>query len=287
MTTAGWPTPGRDDKPKNLWLKSDTSDLVASGLVVIFLSFVSAMPIWFVYLWLAPSGWATADPFKDLWWISFFIWAWVMKSSLEDTQREKLAKEKTANEAAIVERLKQEAKARDERLEQEAAMALYEAREKIRLEGIELERQQGIYVQNRMNERMREKGLPRMAADAFDFELLAAQWIHVWGDRDVEVTQQSRDGGIDVRSWCCLGQVKFYSNGKVPATEVHALKGAASVDNSRFAIVFAFSTGYTNDAINFADDAGVALFQFDVRTLTFLSVNAQAETVLNHLHSLL
>jgi hypothetical protein len=247
-----------------------------SGLLVIFLSFISAGPILFVYLWFAPSGSAVAGPFWGLWGVGFVFWAWVMKGSLEDEQREELAKAKVANEAAIVERLKQELKARDEAL-----------LEKKRLEGIELERQQGIYVQNRMNERMRETGLPRMAANATDFEVLAAQWTYVWGDRDVEVTSQSHDSGIDVQSWSCLGQVKFYSNGKVGAPEVQQLRGATSVDNSRFAIFFTFSTGYTNEAIIFADQAGVALFQFDVETLTFFSVNVQAQTVLNHLHSLL
>ena len=282
MTTAGRPTPERKDLQTkvDLWLESETGNLFVSGLVAVVCSFVTAGLILFVYLWFAPSGSGVADIFRVLWTGSFILWAWIMKIGLDAEREQKLVEEKVKNEAAIAERRKQSAIARDERLKNEAL-------EKIRLERIELERQQGIYVQNRMNERMRETGLPRMAANAFDFELLAAQWIHVWGDHEVEVTSQSHDSGIDVQSWSCLGQVKFYSNGKVGAPEIRELRGATSVDNARFATFFTFSTGYTNEAINFADQAGVALFQFDVATLTFFSVNLQAETVLNHLHSLL
>jgi hypothetical protein len=277
MTSAGRSTPENRDKSKvDLWLESETGQLFVSGLVVVICSFVTAGLILFVYLWFAPTGSGVADIFRVLWVGSFILWAWIMKSSNDDEREQKLIAKTAANEAAIVERLKQELKARDERL-----------LENKRLEGIELERQQGIYVQNRINERMRETGLPRMAANATDFEVLAAQWTYVWGDRDVEVTSQSHDSGIDVQSWSCLGQVKFYSNGKVGAPEVQQLRGATSVDNSRFATFFTFSTGYTNEAIIFADQAGVALFQFDVATLTFFSVNVQAQTVLNHLHSLL
>ena len=288
MTSAGRPKrEGNDRTQVDLWLESDTGNLFVSGVAAVIGSFVTAGLILFVYLWFAPSGSGVAHIFWALWFGSFVFWAWIMKSVSDDERKQKLVEEKIQNEAAIVERLKQELKARDEALLEKKRLEAIELLEKERLERIELERQQGFYIQNRMNERMQEHGLPRMAANATDFELLAGQWTDVWGDRDVEITSQTHDSGIDVQSCCCLGQVKFYSNTKVGAPEVQQLRGATSIDNSRFATFFAFSTGYTNEAIIFADQAGVALFQFNVETLSFLSVNVQADTVLNHLHSLL
>jgi hypothetical protein len=289
MTSAGRPTPERKDSQAkvDLWLESGTGQLFVMGLTVVTFSFVTAGLILFVYLWFAPSGSGVADIFNNLWFGSFIFWALIMYLHHNNERKQKLVEEKVKNEAAIVERLKQELKARDEALLEKKRLEAEAILERKRLEAIESERQQGIYVQNRMNERMRETGLPRMAADATDFEVLAAQWTYVWGDREVEVTSQTHDEGIDVQSWNCLGQVKFYSNKKVGAPEVQQLRGATSVDNSKVAIFFAFSTGYTNEAINFADRTGVALFQFNVETLAFISTNAQAETVLNQLHSLL
>lgn len=162
-----------------------------------------------------------------------------------------------------------------------------EAVRKADLDRLEHERRQGVYIQNQMSERMQELGLPRMASNASDFESLAAEWLWVWGDSEVRVTIQTGDGGIDIESWLCLAQVKFYSNGKVSAPEVQQLRGAASVDPERNPVFFCFSTGYTNDALEFASRAGVALYQFDVRSLTFVPVNEYAENVLHYLNTLL
>ncbi len=257
-------------------------------MTYIVLTFSTAIGVHALIWFIGPSDWGGWEILFQLLLIaSAAVWLPVAKAGYSD--------EKTTKEELQAEQIKQE-KIRTETMKREQLRAEQMKREQLqaerlleleRIKAIELERQQGIYLQNRMNERMQEVGLPRMAEDAIDFELLAAQWIYVWGDRDVEVTAQTNDSGIDVRSWCCLGQVKFYSNGKVGSPDIQRLKGASSIDATRDPVFFAFSTGYSVDAINFANQVGVALFQFDVKNLTFLSANLQAETVVKHLHTLL
>jgi hypothetical protein len=254
------------------------------GLFVLIGGTAAAVALIIITFVLSGGGWSNyGEIFQILWLGSLVLLTWFALELRKDEQEERTKfiatkareaseeQERRENEARVMQALKIQQQLREQELRQE----------------IELERLQGIYTQNRIKDRMQEVGLPRMAASSEDFEVLAAQWLYVWGDQDAGTTQKSRDGGIDVLSWCCLGQVKFYADLKVTPKEVRELKGAASVDPTRNPVFFAFCSGYTPDAIDFANRAGVALYQFQAETLTFLTVNPQAATIQVHLHSLL
>lgn len=91
-------------------------------------------------------------------------------------------------------------------------------------------------------------------------EHLAAAWMTYLGATGVQVTRASRDGGIDVCSDKYVAQVKAW-NGPVGAVDVRALVGVAAVDH-RIPLFFA-TTGYTADALAFAQLAELPLFVMD------------------------
>ena len=137
--------------------------------------------------------------------------------------------------------------------------------------------------------RMIENGLqlPRVPRDADDFELLAAEWLIAWGDEEVYVTKRTGDGGIDVQSLSCVSQVKFKSDAKVSRPEIQNLKGAAalSIYKERFVTFFAWANGYTQEAIEYANETGVGLFSFDVTDLRMKAVNAQGQDIISFLNN--
>ena len=127
--------------------------------------------------------------------------------------------------------------------------------------------------------------LPRVPAGAEDFEHLSGQWLSAWGDEGVYITPRSVDGGIDIESLFCVSQVKFYSDKKVSRPEIQQLKGAVFPNyQNKFATFFAWANGYTQEAIDYADGAGVGLFIFDVHNLTVEACNPQGEYVISSLN---
>jgi len=125
--------------------------------------------------------------------------------------------------------------------------------------------------------------LRRAPRDAREFELIAASWMQFWGEHDATVTQFSADGGVDVLSENYGAQVKFYANKPVGRPEVQGLHGAAAGFGVRPAF-FAYSTGYTKEALQWAQAMDVACFTFVPHrdhTFTFeANTNAAAELVL-------
>lgn len=125
--------------------------------------------------------------------------------------------------------------------------------------------------------------LRRAPMDAREFELIAASWMQFWGEHDAVATQFSGDGGVDVLSSNYGAQVKFYSNKPVGRPEVQALVGAAAGHGVSPAF-FAYSTGYTAEALQWAADMDVACFKFIPRqdnTFEFeANTNAAAELIL-------
>lgn len=103
--------------------------------------------------------------------------------------------------------------------------------------------------------------LRRAPRDAREFELIAMSWMQFWGEHDAVATQFSGDGGVDVLSSNFGAQVKFYSNKPVGRPEVQALVGAAAGHGVR-PVFFAYSTGYTSEALQWAQDMDVACFTF-------------------------
>lgn len=92
-----------------------------------------------------------------------------------------------------------------------------------------------------------------------DAERLAASHMRSFGFSDARTTPAGADGGLDVVSHWGAAQVKFFSN-PVGRPDVQKLRGAAH--GQQRALFYAMS-GYTPSAVEFADQAQVALWQFD------------------------
>lgn len=86
-----------------------------------------------------------------------------------------------------------------------------------------------------------------------------------FGFKEAHATPGSRDGGIDVDARKAIAQVKW-TNAKVRRDELQKLCGAdrgAKVRNRR--LVFFAKTGYSSDAVKFADQAKMFLFTFTLK----------------------
>lgn len=92
-------------------------------------------------------------------------------------------------------------------------------------------------------------------------EHLVADWLRYLGEKSVEVTQLSGDGGVDVMTdtYCC--QVKNYSRQNVSSSEVRDLLGTAL--SMQLKPLLFTSTGLTSDAERFASDNSISAIQYD------------------------
>lgn len=90
-------------------------------------------------------------------------------------------------------------------------------------------------------------------------EELAVGHLRSLGFADARRTPPGADRGIDAIASSAVAQVKHHS-APVGAPDVQRLRGAA---HDRQHAVFYSGSGYTSQAIQFADGAGVALFSFD------------------------
>lgn len=92
-------------------------------------------------------------------------------------------------------------------------------------------------------------------------EHLMADWLRYLGEKSVEVTQLSGDGGVDVLTdaYCC--QVKNYSRQNVSSSEVRDLLGTAL--SMQLKPLLFTSTGLTSDAEKFASDNSISAIKFD------------------------
>lgn len=101
-------------------------------------------------------------------------------------------------------------------------------------------------------------------------EEIVAVWMQHLGEDDAATTQYSGDGGVDVTSLHYIAQVKHYT-GTVGVGEVREFAGVAGVDGRR--ALFFTSGQYARGAIEFADNAGIALFRYDVHHGELVGVN--------------
>ncbi len=99
------------------------------------------------------------------------------------------------------------------------------------------------------------------------------------GDSKAAVTQPGPDGGIDVVGGIFCAQAKFYADRPVSAPEVQQFFGASVPENLR-PLFFTFLGGYTESAREFAERAGVCLFEFEPDERTFQPVNSRADELL-------
>ncbi len=106
---------------------------------------------------------------------------------------------------------------------------------------------------------------PRPGADSEQIlgwqaaERFAAAHMRALGFTDAAVTPPGPDGGIDVRSEAAVAQVKHFLTGAVGRPVVQQIRGAAG--SGEQPICYSRS-GFTADAIEFAQSTGVALFSY-------------------------
>ncbi len=101
---------------------------------------------------------------------------------------------------------------------------------------------------------------PRLIRNPKEAEQVACEWLKHFGFHDAALTKDGPDGGIDVVSSDMVAQVKFKGN---PSTrpDLQQLYGIASHEQ-KLAIFFSLG-GYTSGAVEFAESADIALFEFD------------------------
>lgn len=95
-----------------------------------------------------------------------------------------------------------------------------------------------------------------------DAEALAAWHMRALGFDDAAVTGGGADGGLDVVAEDAAAQVKHYSDTNIGSPAVQQARGAAH--GRQWTLFYALS-GYTKAALEYADQAKVALFFYDTQ----------------------
>ena len=117
--------------------------------------------------------------------------------------------------------------------------------------------------------------------DARGAEEIVAQWMRHIGEVDAELTSYTGDGGIDVLGSKSIAQVKHYAK-SVGVAPIRELAGVAANDPRRRVALFFTSTGYARGAIDFADNAGIALFVYSAERAGLEAMNAKAKTLMHN-----
>lgn len=107
-------------------------------------------------------------------------------------------------------------------------------------------------------------------------EELAAWHLKELGFNNVSLTGAGADGGIDVAADDAAAQVKHYAKSPIGAPAVQQLRGAAV--RKDWALFYSLS-GYTKSAVDYANAATVALFQYDQNGLVEPRNNAATHLV--------
>lgn len=95
----------------------------------------------------------------------------------------------------------------------------------------------------------------------YDAEMNAAGWMRQLGYLDARVTQRGADHGLDVVSSQAVAQVKWQT-ARVGRPALQNLFGARGHRN-HLQMLFFSSSGYSRQAVFWANEHGVALFHFD------------------------
>lgn len=103
---------------------------------------------------------------------------------------------------------------------------------------------------------------PKLIRSPGDAESAAAEWLRFFGFPDAQVTPPGADRGVDVASVGVVAQVKAEMK-PTGRPVIQQLYGVAAHRGTRSA-VFSLA-GSTDEAIEWADEAGVALFSFDLQ----------------------
>lgn len=105
-------------------------------------------------------------------------------------------------------------------------------------------------------------------------EALVAQWMIWLGVFDAKATKYVGDGGIDAEGTGFIAQVKNF-NGFVGVKDIRELKGVAAVDGRN--PLFFTSGEYSKGCKEFAEEAGVYLFEYDAERGTLRHKNTLAK----------
>ncbi|MCT1396656.1 restriction endonuclease [Microbacterium sp. p3-SID338] len=133
-------------------------------------------------------------------------------------------------------------------------------------------------------ERLRRQRPPAPAPQPYGVnhqgaERFAADWMRHLGVRDAKVTQYSGDGGIDVESRYVIAQVKNLRAGSaVPIAQIRDLFGTAT-HRGKGAVLFT-SGGVSQGGLEFSDQTGIALIQYNAERGTLVGLNARGRTAI-------
>lgn len=108
-------------------------------------------------------------------------------------------------------------------------------------------------------------------------ETYAQSWMLFLGASGATVTQYSQDGGIDIESDYWVAQVKHYIN-SVSVQPVREILGVATSRGKR--ACFFTKTGYTKEAVRFAEENDIPLFQYESATGELVPWTSSAAEVL-------
>lgn len=98
---------------------------------------------------------------------------------------------------------------------------------------------------------------------------MCAEWLRELG-YNASTTMEGADGGVDIRSFRYLGQVKNY-RGSVPVQAVREIHGIAASEDKEG--IFFTSGRYTKAAIDFADKVAMPLITYDAVLREFDGAN--------------
>lgn len=112
--------------------------------------------------------------------------------------------------------------------------------------------------------------------DAHQAELNAERLMREWGFSDAVATTGGADGGIDVRAKGALAQVKW-KGGVTGRPDLQRLYGARGSGTEQ--LIFFSAAGYSAQAVEYANQIGMALYTYDpTGTATLVSARGASAT---------
>lgn len=125
------------------------------------------------------------------------------------------------------------------------------------------------WTQSRKDRSTRGSPRGRQAQGYRGAEEMCAEWLRELG-YNASTTMEGADGGVDIRSFRYLGQVKNY-RGSVPVQAVREIHGIAASEDKEG--IFFTSGRYTKAAIDFADKVAMPLITYDAVLREFDGAN--------------
>jgi hypothetical protein len=103
----------------------------------------------------------------------------------------------------------------------------------------------------------------RLLRTFHDGELAAEAWLQWMGFTDARCTSGGRDGGVDVIGQNLIAQVKMEAK-RSTQPQLQRLSGVAAAHPASTTAFFSLN-GFTSQAVKWASQTGMALFQFDLQ----------------------